>query len=380
MATVSASVLTARVIDRAEEWDDLRQAWSALFAASPHATPPLDFAWLNHWWRIYGPHYGRGGLRVITLWRGSRLVGGLPLYAALAGGPVVGLRRLRFLSTGEAHEEETCPEYLGLLCAQGEEQDCTRAAWDALARLSWDHLDLLEMLEKSPLLTHGPGAAGGCQVVQRGVCPLADLTGGFDAYLMRLQANTRQQSRRMLREAEKAGVSFELAGETQGEEFLADLIRLHQARWNAEGQPGCFAAPRFVQFHRALIEEWLPRGKAALGRLLLGGQTVAALYGFVVGSKYDSYQSGVRIESVPLRSPGVLAHLMMMQRLIDRGVTCYDFLRGDANYKERLRTGENRLFSLQMWQRTWRAAAYRSVRHLGRRLKNGLRRLRGGAA
>jgi CelD/BcsL family acetyltransferase involved in cellulose biosynthesis len=372
--------LSTRVVDRDEDWYQLRADWSALFAASPYAAGPLDFTWLDAWWRVYGPHYGRRGLRVLTLWRGPRLVGGLPLYEAVSGGPVVGIRRLCFLSTGEAHDEETCPEYLGLLCAEGEEEDCTRAVWDALARLSWDHLDLPDLPETSPLLQHGPGY-GDRHTLPRGACPTADLTGGFEAYLGRLSANSRQQARRLLRDGEKAGAAFALAEGARGEEFFADLVRLHQERWTAEGEPGCFAAPRFTQFHGALVREWLPAGRAVLGRLSLGGRPVAVLYGFVTRGKFDFYQSGVvQAESGPLKSPGILAHLLLMQRLIDRGVSCYDFLRGPSSYKERLATGENRLFGFQVWRRTLRSAVRRSVGHLGSSLKKGLRRLRGGAA
>jgi CelD/BcsL family acetyltransferase involved in cellulose biosynthesis len=168
-----------------------------------------------------------------------------------------------------------------------------------------------------------------------------------------------------------------LAAESQADEFFNDLVRLHQERWKTEGKPGCFAAPRFTEFHRSLVADWLPGQKAVLARLSIEGKAVAVLYGFVTGSKFDFYQSGVDMSgSARLRSPGSLAHLLLMRALADRGITCYDFLRGSSSYKERLATGENRLVSLQAWRPSLRAEIYGSLRLLGRTLRKGLRWLR----
>jgi CelD/BcsL family acetyltransferase involved in cellulose biosynthesis len=149
---------------------------------------------------------------------------------------------------------------------------------------------------------------------------------------------------------------------------------LHQERWNLDGKPGVFAAPRFIEFHRNLIGEWLPRGRAVLARLSLGGKAVVVLYGFITGRKFDFYQSGARREITgPLRSPGILAHLLLMRTLSDRGVTEYDFLRGSSSYKLRLATRENRLAGVRIWRPTLRAAIYRSVQLAGRVLGKGQR-------
>lgn len=371
----------AQIIDNEADWDQLAPEWSALFDASPRASTPLKFGWLRHWWRLYGGAYGqRGrGLRIIAARRGPRLIGVLPLYACASGGAGMGVRRLRFLSTGEAEHEETCPDYMDLLYAPGEEEACLRAVWKALGAMSWDCLDLQDLAEGSPLLADHVvmKMAGQVSILARGVCPIADLGGGFEAYLMRLSANSRQQARRLLREAEKCGARFEIAGEACIDEFFDDLVRLHQQRWVAVGKPGCFAAPRFTEFHRALAREWLPAGHAVLARLSLAGEAVAVLFGFTTGSKFDFYQSGVRAgESGPLRSPGNLAHLLLMRELCGRGVARYDFLRGASSYKQRLATVETRLHAIQVWRRTLRSALFKSSRSIGRGIPKALRRIR----
>lgn len=364
-----------RIVSEEAAWDRLRGEWSDLFAASPQAVPPLHFDWLRTWWQVYGPRYSRpGGLRVVAVRRGPRLVGVLPLYQGSAG---FGIRCLRFLSTGEAEDEETCPDYMDLLCRPGEEDACRDAAQGFLAGSAWDCLELLDLPESSPLLTDGGLARpGGARVLSRGECPVADLTGGFDAYLQRLSANGRQQARRLVREAEKAGAAFALAGPGQVGEWFDDLVRLHQERWVAEGKPGCFAADRFTRFHRLLAETWVPDGRAILARLSLAGEPAAVLYGFVTGRKFHFYQSGVRTTAPGLRSPGNQAHLLLMRALGDRGVVEYDFLRGASSYKERLATGARRLVSVHARRPTLRGAIGRSAHFLHRVIRRGLKRLR----
>lgn len=358
--------LTTRVIREAVEWDAIQPHWDALHAACPGAPAALDWAWLRGWWAVYGREYGSGGLRVVTVWQGAGLVAALPLYVNRGSRGRLGIRSLRFISTGETEDEETCPEYLDLLAVPETGAACAGLAWQEVGRLAWDELEWLDLPAGSPLLLAGamPPEA---RLFSRGSCPIADLTGGFAAYLDRLSGNSRQQARRLLREGERAAAVFELADADGLDAAFDDLVRLHQERWTADGKTGVFASARFVAFHRRLIQEWLPCGRAILARLSLGGEPVGVLYGFVTGQKFDFYQSGVRLAAAgSLRSPGNLAHLLLMSALAERGVTAYDFLRGAESYKERLATREHQLAGVRVWRPTLRGAAWRSIRFAGR--------------
>ena len=168
---------------------------------------------------------------------------------------------------------------------------------------------------------------------------MADLSGGFEAYLRRLSANARMHARQMLRAVESTGIRFEVASTpSDAAQFFDQLVRLHQARWNSSGRPGCFSAHRFTEFHRTLAELWVPTGKAILARLARDGESLVMLYGFINGTKYDEYQSGwdpnVDLRAAGrVKSPGIAVHLALMRYLADRGIRGYDFLRGSSEYK-----------------------------------------------
>ncbi len=355
-----------------EAWDGLRADWDEVHAASATGPTPLAFRWLRHWWTVYGRALPAARLEIITVWRGARMLAALPLYRRRGR---LGSRCLGFLSTGEPELEETCPDYLDLLCRAGEEIACSAACWRAIADLEFDQLELLDMPE-------GPFAQSSAmprahERSSRGACCVAELEGGFEAYLTRLSANSRQNARRLLREGERAGAELVLAEEARAPAVFAELMELHQQRWRAEGKPGVFAAPRFVAFHRRLLGDWLPTGQIVLARLAIAGQPTAILYGFVTRGRFEFYQSGVQVdEDGPLRSPGALAHLMLMRALVDRGVTAYDFLRGETSYKARLTTRSTELVAVHLWRPTPRAALFRTVRWGKRALRAGWNRVR----
>jgi hypothetical protein len=356
-----------RIIGTLDEWDNIEGEWRSLFDRSPTASFALRWEWMREWWRIYGPVYGHQAksLRVFTFWRGDRLIGACPLYLGYKGVKPMGLRRLGFLGTGEASFEETCAEYLDLLYLPHEEKTCLQALAQILSGPSdWEEAEFAAISGQSPLAAI-PGLLSGPDVKAdlspSMTCSIANLTGGMEAYLMRLSSNSRGQSRRLLRSVENDRMVFEIASTAdEAQRFFDQLLDLHQRRWVSSGESGCFAAPRFTEFHRRLASSLTPAGEAILARLSIGGHPIAMVYGFVTRTKFDFYQSGVMSDwKGNLSSPGIAAHLLLMQRLSDRGISHYDFLAGEHTYKDRLSTEKHDLCLLRVKKRSIRASLYR---------------------
>lgn len=120
-----------------------------------------------------------------------------------------------------------------------------------------------------------------------------------------------------------------------------ELMRLHQARWQQEGRRGAFASIRFAGFHREYISRSLGETpRVMLFRLREGSTTIGCLYGFIEHGMVLFYQSGF-IEVADNRlKPGLSTHAACMQESLDRGLSSYNFLKGEARYKRELADSE----------------------------------------
>ncbi|MGE5611862.1 MAG: GNAT family N-acetyltransferase [Bacillota bacterium] len=338
-ASSSKAGIHIQIVRSDTDWDRLQNQWRDLFDASPSAAAPLRFEWLREWWRIYGPAYGRReqSLHIITVHRGSHLIGALPLYECAPRGPSFVVRRLAFLSSCERETEETCADYLNLLYRPGEEQVCLDAIQHLLTsqdQIRWDELILDRVPASSPLLRWRDGFPPRfrAEVIPAGACALSDLSRGLEHYLRQLSPAARKECRRSLARAQRSGASFEVASDPPSvEEFFDQMIQLHQNRWHAVGKPGCFASPRFTQFHRTLARRWVPIGKAILARLSLNGQPLSVVYGTVVRGKFDCYIQGTAMHSPLVHSPGTALLLLLREHLVEVGLTVYDDLLARAS-------------------------------------------------
>ena len=71
------------------------------------------------------------------------------------------------------------------------------------------------------------------------------------------------------------------------------FIELHQRRQRMLGRPGCFASPRFTDFHRDVAARMLAAGQLQLHTLWIDGRPAAAEYQFVGDGVVYAYQSGI---------------------------------------------------------------------------------------
>ena len=345
----------AHLVTDAAQLDELEAEWRALFDKAPTASPPLRWEWVREWWRIYGPVYGdRGrGLRLITVRRGSDLVGILPLYHRSMSRSWAS-RQLRFVSTGEEEFEETCAEYLDLIHMPGAAGECVAAVGRTFTddpRLTWDQLVLSGIHVESPLLgLREPLEASGTRTDLKttGICCISDLSGGFEAYLGRISQKSRATARKLLRDVERSGMVFELAATAEeADQYFDEMVMLHRERWESVGKSGCFA-PRHADFHRALCRALVPSGGATLARLSFEGKAFAVTYGHLTRDTYYCYQRGVRMVTSPVHSPGTAAIMLLMAHLVGRGAVHYNHLAGPNSFKKKFSTGQEPLVDLRI--------------------------------
>src|SRR5690606_20490262 len=90
-----------------------------------------------------------------------------------------------------------------------------------------------------------------------GVRYFVELPATWDAYLERLGSKKRKRIQNYRRRLAREGnYTHRVVTEPEQVPVAFDtLARLHAIRWTSRGKSGAFASPRFVAFHRGLIDE-----------------------------------------------------------------------------------------------------------------------------
>jgi len=133
--------------------------------------------------------------------------------------------------------------------------------------------------------------------------------------------------------AERAGGwTVESAGPETVQAFLAELIRLHQARWTAQGDTGALASEKVLAFHREAAPSLLAAGLLRLEVVRVAGAVAAAILALLAPGRIFFYLSGFD-ERQAFVSPGTLLLGAMLEQAMAEGRTEAHFLRGEESYK-----------------------------------------------
>ena len=306
--------------------DAVRDEWRAVFDAASDAAPFLSWEWLRSWWASFGA--GRR-LRLLEARDGAGRACG---FLALAGSP--GLRpgrRWQLLGNGLGGADGLDALVAGPRAAEA------RAALlsAALDAGGWELLDLEDLPCGSPsvrVLLELAGARGlRVRVARRFACPGFALRGTFQQHLARIRRRE-TYGRRVRWLGRQPGFRIEVAELGQAAPAMQDFLRLHRLRWKAEGGSYGIPTPAVEAFHVALAPALAERGWLRLYRLWVGEAAIAAVYGVELRRRFFFYQSGSD-PAWSARSPGLVLLGRTIEDAYARGLTDYDFLRGEEAYK-----------------------------------------------
>lgn len=318
--------------------------WAGLFEQVDKASVFLSPQWVRTWLEVYGADFGG---KVLSWWFGDTCVAGaMLLFRPGKRGPFP--ISLAILNTaGETDENAPFIEYNDVLCLPGYEQDVADSLAHHLAGQEWDQLYLAGYVASSIFASLQSRALPGKWDSVGKSSPYIDLgslkEADLDSYF---SSNTRSQIRRSIKLYEKRGeLRLDVAGDLdQSLRYLDELARLHRAAWDRRGKPGGFRAPRFIQFHKTLIERLLPLKAVELLRVTAGEQAVGYIYNFLHQGKVYFYQSGFAFEEDSKIKPGLVTHYLAVKDYWQRGLEEYDFMAGDARYKKSLAKSNRTLY------------------------------------
>lgn len=169
------------------------------------------------------------------------------------------------------------------------------------------------------------------------VAPVIPLPGDFEAYLEALDGKQRRELRRKMRRAEawEGGVDWYAVG--PGHDLSGELAAFLDLMAMSDPQKAAFLDdPGNRAFFEGLAPLAANHGWLRLEFLTVGGQRAAGLFNLIIGDRQMVYNSGLNYEDFGAVSPGWVLFGHSIGDAIERGIACYDFLRGGEDYKYRL--------------------------------------------
>lgn len=163
---------------------------------------------------------------------------------------------------------------------------------------------------------------------------------GMD-FLKFLSSNKRSQIRRSVKQYELDGpiVIHEAVNLDQALSMFDGLVAAHQAEWTKKGKSGAFANKYLYQFHKRLIQDRFQHGEIQLLQIENGKTTLGYLYCFAYRGDILFYQCGFNYADENVYRPGLVSHYYaVLHNASKPNINTYDFLAGDASYKNSLST------------------------------------------
>lgn len=345
-------------VDRLSESDFLRMEneWNALLEASCSNGFFLTWEWLSEWWR----YFGKGKeLLILALYDLNGLCGIAPLFLEkkyyFKHFPVL---RIAFLGTDMVDSD-----YLDLIIRSGCEEEAIQCVVNYLfeAPFNWDLMDLTDITEDSPTIHYFrkyTSESKSAIVFESGeICPFLALPHSSIEYRSGLSKNDRYNiSRRSKNLYKHFGENNVLLNESNSKEnpealssLISELFSLHRIRWGSVRKKTLFSLPQVERFHRALLPGLIKKRAVIVFSLSVEEQVVAIIYGFVYGGKYYFYQSGFD-PAFSQYSPGLVLMNYSIEQAIHEGLSEYDFLRGEEDYKSKFTKTCRRTYHVEIWK------------------------------
>lgn len=281
-------------------------------------------------------------------------------------------------TAGEPDADSVCVEYNGLLCRPADRA----AVMSALTMIVVEELDADRFVvdgvaagELNSAMVTSPFWQWTTKYAR--YCDLAALREKGVAAISAFGDSTRKGIRQNLRDY--GPVTVEWADTAAAAHAVFDeLIVLHQRRWTAVGEPGCYASRRFTAFHRELIDRLVPQGQMVLVRVRAGEQTLGCSQLLIDRHRVLVYQGG-RLSCSRKHSPGLVTDYCCLRESLERGYDAFDFMAGDSIHKQRLTTHTAPLLWGERRFSPWKFAAIDTARRTGRAVRDRMRRLLSGS-
>lgn len=333
----------------------LRDEWAALAPRARTTNAFVNWAFLDTWWEHF--HRAREGRIYLVRDASGEPIGIVPLYVEEVATRLGVVSVLRNVGFGDV----VLPDFLDALVERGREEEVAQALEPVLlADDAWEYAEFSDLDPEGSLpriaSTWARRRVFEAQSEARAICPYIELPADFETYLMGRNPHFRQQLRRYRRKLHK---DFAVEWKQVGVDLdvyagIEQLARLHQERMESTDRGGNFRKGDYLDFHRDLALRLEGSDALYFWVLFIEGAPAATHYGFVSGRTYYGYQMGFT-RRYHKYSPGHYMTGVVMEKLIERGVTEMNLLRGTDSWKYRWTESERRTSTVTLFRDDWRS-------------------------
>jgi CelD/BcsL family acetyltransferase involved in cellulose biosynthesis len=229
-------------------------------------------------------------------------------------------------------------DFTGLVLA-GKETECLRAFLKYLFNKNdWDFVYLYDLPETSSifrLLNSNPSAYPMFGIEQGRICPYLTIPASVDDLMSGLSAKFRKNLRRSFRDIQTAHGKIALKKYdefTSLDDALNLFFTLHQKRCFSKGTPGVFATQKVRDMFANSAKLFAEKDWLALYFLTVNDNPIAVQLCLEYKDKMH-YGLGGFDPVYSSYSIGNLIIYKMIEKCIDKGITEYDFMKGEEEYK-----------------------------------------------
>jgi CelD/BcsL family acetyltransferase involved in cellulose biosynthesis len=316
----------ADIISNLEDWERIREPWNALLEKSACNNIFLTWEWLHSWVECFLDDQRE--LFIVVVYEGEAIVGIAPWYIRKIPKGICSIRQIEFIGTPEAGSD-----YLDVPMKKWREKEVTRFLYDLLHGESasrWDCLRLHDVPSNSLFLLHflnrvreaGKYAA----VRDASYCPLSNLPATEEEFFSGLSSRRGQRFRQDLRTLQKQDTIEHLTFSSGNlDEPLKKFFRLYAEK---AGHPG-------DDLNR-LIRKFVDKRSTEsiqIDFLVAGGSFVGGLLHLRHGDVLYMYLMAIDKTFSSRVSIGNLLVGLCIRNAIRSGISCYDFLKGEEDYK-----------------------------------------------
>jgi hypothetical protein len=319
------------------QMEELAHKWLAL-EGKANSSAFVAWFWVKQW--LAQKNLTTNNCLCVEVIQGQETVG-LALFGIKIKRVFWGLNFNQYFlhKSGNIKEDQTWIEHNTFLVHKDNEQELVDEICQELTKI--EQIDDIKIGLSSPQFVDTLNFSGfKLRTVLSSLGYLANLTGfsTLNDYLASLSKNTRSHIKRSIKLLnEQSPLRLALATDfSEKDNVLKNIADLHRIKWRSTVYGSGFDNPCFYKFHQELIQIEQSAQNCRLYTLYQNDIALGHLYLLTHGDRWSFYLSALHFNADNRIKVGLVIHSLVIEQAIKEGIMVYDFLAGEAQYKNSL--------------------------------------------